>query len=381
MAGRVFDDRHWMRRAIEVGASGTRLVRPNPRVGCVLVRGGVEVGAGFHRQVGGPHAEVEALRAAGEKAQGATAYVTLEPCNHHGRTPPCSQALIAAGVTRVVVGAADPHPLAQGGAEALRQAGLLVTDGVEVQACQRLAEVFFVNLLEKRAFVQLKLAATLDGRVAARDGTSQWITGAAARQQVHRWRGESDAILVGSGTALADDPRLDLRLLGPRALQALGGHRPLRVVVDRRGRMHPGLHLADTGAQPTLVFTTPQGAEQLAPLKSQGVDLELLPDAPEPLQLQAMLQALFTRGVCQVLCEGGAQLGTALLRAGLVDRLDLLLAPKLIGAGQAAVGDLGVHTLSDALGLHIDEVHRLGEDLHVAARPSKPKEAHVHRID
>jgi diaminohydroxyphosphoribosylaminopyrimidine deaminase/5-amino-6-(5-phosphoribosylamino)uracil reductase len=381
MAGRVFDDRHWMRRAVEIGSRGSRLVRPNPRVGCVLVRGGVEVGAGLHRQVGGPHAEVEALRAAGENARGATAYVTLEPCNHHGRTPPCSQALIAAGVTRVVVGAADPHPLAQGGAAALREAGVLVTEAVEVEACQRLAEVFFVNLLKKRAFVQLKLASTLDGRVAARDGTSQWITGPAARLLVHRWRSESDAVLIGSGTALADDPRLDLRLLPPRVVQQLGSHRPMRVVVDRRGQLHPGLQLADTAQQRTLVFTTAQGLERLGPLQAQGVDLAVLPDVPDLLQLTHLLEELFRRGICHLLCEGGPALATALLRAGLVDRFDLLQAPKLLGSGPAAVGDLGIASIGEALGLHIDETHRVGDDLHVAARPVSRKELHVHGID
>lgn len=381
MAGRVFDDRHWMRRAVEIGMRGTRLVRPNPRVGCVLVKGGVEVGAGHHRQVGGPHAEVEALRVAGENARGATAYVTLEPCNHHGRTPPCSQALIAAGVTRVVIGAADPHPLAQGGAVALRAAGIAVTEGVEAEACLRLAEVFLTNLTAQRAFVQLKLAMTLDGRVAAPDGSSRWITGPAARQLVHRWRSDSDAVLVGAGTALADDPRLDLRLLPPRNLQQLGGFRPLRVVIDRRGQLHPGLQLADTAAQATLVYTSAAGRARLLPLQERGVQLALLPDGDDVTQLRSMLVDLRSRGVCQLLCEGGPTLGTALLRAGLIDRLDLLQAPKLLGGGPSAIGDLGVATIGDALGLHIDEWHRVGDDLHVVARPAAHKDAHVHRID
>ena len=373
MAGRVFDDNHWMRRAIEVGARGTRLVRPNPRVGCVLVRGGVEVGAGFHGQVGGPHAEVEALAAAGEKARGATAFVTLEPCNHFGRTPPCSQALLAAGVARVVVGARDPHPQAQGGAEALMQAGIAVTVGVEAEACEQLAEVFLTNLLCHRAFVQLKLATTLDGKIAAADGSSRWITGGAARQMVHRWRAETDAILVGSGTALVDNPMLDLRLVPPRTLAQLGDPRPTRVILDRRGQLHAGLHVCNTAAQPTLVYTSAQGRERLSPLQGLGVQLAEVPTGESAEQLRHILEDLQRRGLHHVFCEGGAALASALLRAELVDRIDLVLAPKLLGNGTSALLDLGVPSIDLALALHIDEVHRVGEDLHVAARPARPR--------
>lgn len=373
MAGRVFDDHHWMRRAVEVGARGTRLVRPNPRVGCVLVQGGVEVGAGFHSQVGGPHAEVEALAAAGDRARGATAYVTLEPCNHFGRTPPCTQALLAAGVARVVVGAPDPHPQAQGGAPALLQAGLQVAVGIEAQACEQLAEVFFTNLISHRAFVQLKLATTLDGKIAAADGSSRWITGSAARALVHRWRAETDAILIGAGTALADNPKLDLRLLPQRALAQLGGHRPTRVVVDRRGQLHANLHICETSEQPTLIYSSPQGLEKLAPLRDRGVHLAELPQGESGEQLQHLLVDLHRRGVHHVFCEGGATLASALLRADLADRLDLLQAPKLLGHGTAALGDLGVPSIDLALALRIDEVHRVGEDLHIAARRALPR--------
>lgn len=371
MPGRVFDDNHWMRRAIEVGAHGTRLVRPNPRVGCVLVKAGVEVGAGFHRFVGGPHAEVEALAAAGERARGATAYVTLEPCNHFGRTPPCSQALVAAGVLRVVIGARDPHPQAQGGARALRLAGLEVEEGVESPACEQLAEVFLTNLLAQRAFVQVKLATTLDGKIAAPDGTSQWITGTAARLLVHRWRAETDAVLIGAGTALADNPKLDLRLLPARALAQRGPSRPTRVVLDRRGQLHSALHLCDTAAQPTLVYTSAEGMVRLRPLEQLGVQLAELAQGTADEQLHSALTDLYRRGFCHVLCEGGATLATALLRASLVDRLDLLQAPKLLGAGTAVLGDLGVRSIDGALAWRLDEVHRVGEDLHIAARPAR----------
>ena len=267
-------DRRWMRHAVTLGARADRGVRPNPAVGCVVVADGRMVGEGHHQRLGGPHAEVHALKMAGELARGATAYVTLEPCNHHGRTPPCVDALIAAGVARVVVGVADTTPSAAGGAERLRGAGVQVDVGVEGEAAARLAEVFLVNHHHERPFVRLKMAASLDGYTAASDGSSRWLTGAEARRRVHRWRADADAVMVGSGTALADDPRLDLR-------HGVPGVPPLRVVADRRLRIGAGLRLADTTTQPTIVLCTPASArtEQAATLTKRGV--ELLPVAGE----------------------------------------------------------------------------------------------------
>ena len=373
-------DRHWLAEAVAAGKQGDRRVRPNPQVGCALVLpsavgNGHLVASGHHAQVGGPHAEVVALRAAGAAAGGCTAYVTLEPCNHTGRTGPCSEALIAAGVSRVVIGWRDPHPTAGGGAERLAAAGLAVTiaDPNEpvALACAELADVFLVNHLQHRAYVQLKLAATLDGRTAAADGTSRWITGPTARKQVHLWRQHADAVLIGSGTALADNPRLDLRELARDA-----GPMPLRVVLDRRLRLQPTSHLAQTEHQPTLVYVghpavlqTPQAQQLMA----QGVGLVVVPETASSAGgdkqdwLQRVLQDLAQRNVHHVLCEGGATLAAALLADRLVDRIDLLLAPLLLGAGRPLIDDMGIRTLPDAHRWRWTSAMALGEDVWLTA--------------
>ncbi len=354
-------DEHWMRQALAEGLRGDRRMRPNPRVGCVIVQGEQRVGAGYHAQVGGPHAEVGALCEAGEAARGATAYVTLEPCSHFGRTPPCAAALLQAGVARVVVGVADPHPKAQGGAAWLRERGVPVDMAVLQGECQELAEVFLTNQRQQRAFVQLKIAATLDGRMAASDGSSQWITGPEARQRAHGERGQSDAILVGSGTVLADNPRLDVRLPEGHA-----GPQPLRVVLDRRGRLASSsklLQVLDTTMQPTLIYTS-------QPEALRGAESEVAPWPGEPDDLFAIFTDLLARGVCQVLAEAGPTLATALLRQGLVDRLDWWLAPKLLGNGRFAVEDLGVQTIAECLEWRFAPPQVHGNDLWLVARPA-----------
>ncbi len=358
-------DRAWMQRAIALGAEATRAVRPNPLVGCVLVHGDVVVGEGFHAVVGGPHAEAVALAQAGDRARGATAYVTLEPCNHWGRTPPCAQALIAAGVARVVIGVRDPHATASGGTETLRAAGIAVTTDVLAEAAGDLAAVFLTGIGQQRPFLQYKLAATADGRVAADDGTTRWISSPDARRLVHGMRAEADAVLIGSGTALADNPRLDCR-----DLPAPPRHLPLRVVLDRRLQLPTASHLAQTAAQATLVVTddprreTSTHADQLRAL---GVDILCVPAAPT--WLRDVLRVLYQRGVHHVLCEGGPTLGTALWAARLVDRLDLLLAPKLLGSGTAWLQPLGIATLDDARALRWTAVQQVGQDVWLTARP------------
>jgi diaminohydroxyphosphoribosylaminopyrimidine deaminase/5-amino-6-(5-phosphoribosylamino)uracil reductase len=358
------DDAFWMRRAIAVGSQGGKAVRPNPRVGCLLVREGVEIAAGFHAKVGTAHAEKVALALAGPAARGSTAYVTLEPCKHTGRTGPCTQALIDAGVARVVVGALDPFEPAGGGVIVLREAGIEVVTDVETRAARHLAETFLANVEHKRAFVQLKLAMTLDGRTAAQDGSSRWITGTEARHVVHQLRAEADAVLIGSGTVLADDPRLDLR--------DLPGHPqpPLRVVFDRRLRTPSTAQVCDTARQPTLIVTTPAQLETPAAqaLRARGVELLAV---MEPFASEA-LRALLDRGVCHVLCEGGATLAGELLQRGLVDRLDVFVAGKLLGAGRPLLGDLGVRGIAEARELDLDDVQRVGPDLWVTARPRPP---------
>jgi len=395
MTAATDQDVRWMQLAVQLASRGGPAVRPNPQVGCVLVRDNAVVGRGYHARCGGPHAEAAALADAGVAARGATAYVTLEPCDHHGRTPPCSHALIAAGVSRVVVGVADPNPTARGGCASLRAAGVDVQLGVHAQACHQVAEVFLVGQQRQRPYLQLKLAATLDGFIAATDGTSQWITGEAARVEVHRMRAEADAVLVGSGTALADDQRLDVRHV-PCTNQ------PLRVVFDRRLRLPTTSNLAETRRSATLVVVEdPQLLEttRARSLMAQGVEVICVPEAPaihgdrndDPAARGAVgtgsapgapaswlalaLRALGSRGVHHVFCEGGATLAAALLRSDLVDRLDLMLAPTLLGSGTSLWSDLGVRTLADAKRLRLDSPSLVGDDVWLVARRQYGAEA------
>ena len=320
----------YMQRAFELAERGRSTVSPNPMVGCVLVRDGEVVGEGFHQQAGAPHAEVVALRVAGDRAKGSTAYVTLEPCNHTGRTGPCAQALIDAGVAAVVVAAADPHPQAAGGADALRRAGVQVSIGDFTEQSHRQNEVFFFGVEHDRPLVIAKVAVSIDGRIAAADGTSQWLTGDKARQRVHRLRSEVDAVVVGSGTVLADDPQLTVRLSG------YGGKQPLRVVMDRRGRVGATARIHDDAA-PTLVT------------------------AAAPAQL---LDDLWRRDIRSVLVEGGAAVLHAFLAAGLVDRLHVHVAPVLLGEqGRPVLAGPWAQTLSDAPRFALCSLDREGDDV------------------
>lgn len=331
----------WMRRALVLAERGRHTVSPNPLVGCVLVRGGEVVGEGWHERAGSPHAEIAALRAAGDRAAGATAYVTLEPCAHTGRTGPCAKALRDARVTRVVAATNDPHSLAAGGAEALRAAGVEVAVGTLEAEARRQNEVFFHGVATGRPFVVLKLAASLDGRIAAPDGTSQWLTGEVTRRRAHALRAEADAVLVGSGTVLADDPQLTVRL------QDYTGPQPLRVVLDRRGRVPASACVLDDQA-PTLVL-----------------------DEPNP---KAVLAALWDRGVRSVLIEGGAQVAGAFVAAGLVDKLILHVAPLLLGAGGLpALSDqaLQIRTLVEAPRFRLGAVEQVGADVILTLYPGK----------
>ena len=320
-----------MRRALELSRSVLGATSPNPPVGAVVLdAAGTVVGEGATSRAGGPHAEVVALAAAGQRARGGTAVVTLEPCRHTGRTGPCTGALLAAGVSRVVYAVADPTVAAGGGAGELQAAGVGVTGGVLAQdAVLGPLEAWLAAQRLGRPHVTWKLAATLDGRSAAADGSSRWVTGEAARADVHRLRGEVDAVLVGSGTVLADDPELTVR---PDP-----GRQPLRVVLDRRGR-------------------TPAGAR---------VHPAVMLDAAGP---EAALADLAARGVVSVLLEGGPTVAAAFLRAGLVDRVVAYVAPVLLGAGPAALGDLGVGTISGAHRLRLDDVSRFGDDVRLTLR-------------
>ncbi len=330
-------EREAMRRAIALAQSVDIPDGPNPRVGCVLVDSeGRTVGEGVHRGAGTAHAEVDALAQAGTAARGATAVVTLEPCNHTGRTGPCSEALLAAGVARVVFAQADPHAVAAGGADRLRSAGVDVEGGLLAPEAAALNEAWTHAVTTGRPFVTWKVAATLDGRVAAADGTSRWITGAAARAEVHLWRRRCDAIAVGTGTALADDPQLTAR----DGQGALVGQQPLRVVVGRSDI--PASARVLDGAAPSLHLRTHDPAEVLA--------------------------ALAQREVRHLLLEGGPRLGAAFLAAGLIDEVVWYVAPMLLGSGSSAVADWGVSTLGEGVRLRDVRVEQVGEDARISGR-------------
>jgi diaminohydroxyphosphoribosylaminopyrimidine deaminase/5-amino-6-(5-phosphoribosylamino)uracil reductase len=318
-----------MRRALELARTPGVPPGPNPRVGCVLLGpDGGEIAEGYHRGAGTPHAEVAALTEAGADARGATAVVTLEPCNHTGRTGPCSQALIEAGVARVVFAQPDPNPAARGGEQALREAGVEVDFGLLEREARAVNRAWTFSMEHGRPFVTWKLAATLDGRSAAPDGTSRWITSAAARRDAHRLRAECDVILVGTGTVATDDPQLTVRdeYDDPRPYQ------PLRAVMGLR-ELPPGRRVLDDAAQ-TTVLRTHDPAEALAMLR----DLERH----------------------HVFLEGGPTLAAAFVRAGLVDEVVAYLAPALLGAGAHAVGDLGIGTIADTLRLRLVEATTVG---------------------
>jgi diaminohydroxyphosphoribosylaminopyrimidine deaminase / 5-amino-6-(5-phosphoribosylamino)uracil reductase len=336
-------DARWMRRALELAERGRWTVSPNPLVGCVLVRDGQVVGEGWHVHAGGPHAEAAALDAAGGRARGATAFVSLEPCNHEGRTGPCARALVDAGVTRVVAATADPNPDAAGGADALRAAGVTVEIGLLAEEARRQNEVFFHGLGAGRPFVTVKVAVSLDGRVAAADGTSQWLTGPGARERAHRLRAEADAILVGSGAVLADDPRLTVRLDGYR------GRQPVRVVLDRRGRTRAAHRVHDRSAPTLLVVGRACDAGARAAIANSGVAVAEIDDTATDGGLRQLLAVLWDRRVRSVLVEGGGTVAGAFVAEGLVERLVLHVAPVLLGEGGVpAVRGLTVPTLDAA---------------------------------
>ena len=362
--GQAPDDTRHMRRALELAERGRRSVSPNPLVGCVVVRDGEVVGEGWHERAGGPHAEVVALAAAGAAARGATAYVTLEPCAHHGRTGPCTTALREAGIARVVAALADPHPDARGGAEVLRAAGVDVEVGLLAAEAAAQNEVFLHGVSNGRPFVVAKAATSLDGRIAAADGSSRWLTGPETRRRVHALRAEVDAVLVGSGTVLADDPALTVRLPG------VDGPQPLRVVLDGRGRVRPPARVVSDGA-PTVVYggrqTAATGSAEHVTVRSAAAD--------GGVDLHAVMADLWDREVRSVLVEGGASVLGGFLRAGLVDRLDVHVAPVRRGAaGRPLLDGPWATTLADAPRFTPREVVRSGDDAFLSVAPVRVPE-------
>lgn len=350
-------DEAWMRRALELAARGRGAAEPNPLVGAVVVRDGAAVGEGWHQRYGGPHAEAHALAAAGPLARGATLFVTLEPCCHHGKTPPCADAVLAAGVARAVCAMADPFPLVAGGGLArLRQAGVAVELGLGEAEARRLNAPYLKLLARQRPYVHLKWAMTLDGKIATVTGDSKWISNEASRRRTHELRGVVDAIIVGVGTALADDPLLTARPAGPRVAA--------RVVLDSRGRLPPAAALVRTAREvPTLVATL---AESPA-LRAAGCEVLVLPAEGGRPSVAALLDELGRRRMTHVLVEGGAEVAGAFVEAGEVDEVHAFVAAKLAGGAVAPspVGGRGVTRLADALRLARWEAEMLEGDLYV----------------
>lgn len=360
-------DREMMREALRQACLGLGRTAPNPPVGSVIATAeeGI-IARGYHHRAGEPHAEAMALAQAGEAARGATLYCTLEPCCHHGRTPPCAQAIIAAGVARVVYAATDPDIRCAGeGETALRAAGLDVAAGVLIDEVAELYEPYFKHKQMGLPFVTVKLAMTLDGKVATSTGDSRWITGEQSRALVHRWRDETDAVLVGVGTVLADDPQLTAR--GPK----LDEREPLRVIVDTQARTPLTAQVLAAPGNCLIAVASDAPAERVKALRDAGaevVGLELGSDGK--LSLQALLAHLGQRDIMSVLCEGGPELAAGLVREGLVDKYRLFYAPKLVGAeGLPAFGPLGLQQMSEAVALELRGVERVGEDILVTAYP------------
>jgi diaminohydroxyphosphoribosylaminopyrimidine deaminase/5-amino-6-(5-phosphoribosylamino)uracil reductase len=356
------NDSDYMAMALELAARGAGRVSPNPMVGAVVVKDGRVVGQGYHQAVGGPHAEVNALSDAGRDAENATLYVTLEPCNHHGRTPPCTEAVLRAGIRRVVVAMADPNPDVQGGGNAfLRSRGVQVMCGVCVREAVRLNEGFITFVRSKRPFVLLKTAATLDGRIATRSGDARWVTGPQARQHVHHLRHAMDAILVGVGTVQADDPQLTTRL------ERGEGVDPIRLVLDTNARMSPQARmLRQPSAAPTYVVCGPHARQDaMDALRARGARILQVGLKDDRIDLNALMQMLGQMSVTSLLIEGGSQVAGAALAADIVDKVNFFYAPKIVGGddGVPMLRGPGATLMKDATSIHEVTVNRVGDDI------------------
>lgn len=355
-----------MQRALEIAKQGRPW--PNPYVGAVVVKTGEIVGEGYHPKAGQPHAEVYALRSAGEQARGATLYVTLEPCCHTGRTPPCTEAILKAGIERVVVAMEDPNPLVCGrGLNLLSEAGLLVETGVLAKEARRQNEVFLQTVTQKRPFFTLKLAQSLDGKIATKTGQSRWISGQEARSWVHRLRDRSQAIMVGSGTVRADDPLLNTRIPD--------GHDPIRIIVDTNAALALDAKLWSVASP--IIVATGQGADpfRIEALQRKGAQVLVLPRYRGKVDLVALSRALFAEGIIDVLVEGGATLAGAMAEARLVDKVHLFLAPLLIG-GEKAPGSIGGPGWEELLAcprFRLDSHEKIGQDLLLTLYPEVEK--------
>ena len=367
------DDEYYMRLALELAARARGQTGVNPVVGCVIVKGGRIVGLGSHLRRGGAHAEIHALHMAGEEARGATVYVTLEPCSHHGLTPPCADRLIEAGVARVVAAAADPNPKVSGtGLAKLRAAGIETAVGVLEAESRRLNEAFEKYIRTGLPFVTLKAAATMDGRLSAASGDSRWVTGGASREAVHTLRHRHDAIMIGAGTALRDDPSLTTRTPVP-------GLNPVRIVVDSGLRLPLRLKLFTDGQAPTIVLAARDADEgRKRALEAAGVEVIGCEIRDGRIDLRDAMRKLGGRGIGSVLLEGGGRLNGAMLAAGLVDKIAVFYAPKIVGSAGTPLFDWpGAGRMAEAVRLERIEIERYGEDWCVTGYPERPEEGGV----
>lgn len=357
-----------MKRALTLARRGVGKTSPNPAVGCVVVRNNEIVGEGWHRKAGTPHAEVHALRMAGESARGADIFVTLEPCDHFGKTPPCTEALIRAGVARVFVGMTDPNPRVSGrGIAALRNAGIEVECGILERECRKMNEPFIKHVTTGMPFVMLKCAMTLDGKTATATGDSKWITSDISRRYVHRVRAMVDAVMVGVGTVLADDPQLTCRM-------GVRGKDPLRVIVDSRLRTPPSAALFSMSSPAKTLLATIEGdSSRNDALAEAGAEILACRESGGRVDLEDLLRKLGARGVQSVLLEGGRELAGSALRAGIIDKFLLFYAPKLLGTegGFGLCGGAGPDRMADAFRLRDVTVRRFGDDLLVTGYPER----------
>ena len=360
------NDQYYMQLALDLAASAKGKTNPNPLVGAVIVKDGSIVGTGLHRKAGEPHAEVHAFRMAGDHAKDATLYVTLEPCSHFGKTPPCANLVKESGVKRVVVAMQDPNPSVAGrGIQLLRDAGIEVEVGVLEAQARRLNERFIHNMITSRPFVISKFAMTLDGKIATYSGHSQWITGEEARANVHELRDEVDAILVGVGTVLKDNPALTTRL------KERTGKNPIRIILDRELRTPLDAQILQTDVAKTILVTA-EGQQDVA-FTERGVELLYVPVVDGKLDLNAMLDELYKRGITDLLVEGGGEVNASFLRQGLIQKFLVYVAPKVLGGRQSITPFTGedVETIDAAMLLQFAEVDKIGEDLRITAYPKE----------
>ena len=355
----MMDDERWMKRVLRLAEKGRGRTSPNPMVGAILVKDGRAVGDGYHAKAGEPHAEIIALRKTGKEAKEATLYLNLEPCTHYGKTPPCAPVVIEAGVRRAVIGMEDPNPLVKGrGVEALKRAGLDVYVGILEKECRRLNEAFCKYILNKEPFLILKVAATLDGKIATRNGESQWISGETSRRFVHRLRNQVEGVIVGIGTVLKDDPMLTARVKG--------GKDSYRIILDSRLRIPENAKVIEISPSKTIVATTELApGEKVERLEKKGVRVLILDSKKGRVDLKPCLFKLGEMGMMSLLVEGGSQLNGSFLDEGLIDKIFFFLSPKLIGDPQAPgmFDGHGVTSLKEAIPLNELKIRRIGGDL------------------